>query len=62
MHIKTVTNDLRQARKDRNLSRKEQLSMDVVKNMRGSIWWLKDEFDKYKGERGILRGSRLVSL
>jgi mRNA-degrading endonuclease toxin of MazEF toxin-antitoxin module len=36
--------------------------MDVVKNMRGSIWWLKDEFDKYKGERGILRGSRPVVI
>lgn len=36
--------------------------MDVVKNMRGSIWWLKDEFDKYKGERGILRGSRPVII
>ena len=36
--------------------------MDVVKNMRGSIWWLKDECDKYKGERGILRGSRPVII
>lgn len=36
--------------------------MDVVKNIRGSIWWLKDEFDKYKGERGILRGSRPVII
>lgn len=36
--------------------------MDVVKNMRGSIWWLKDECDKYKGERGILRGSRPVVI
>lgn len=36
--------------------------MDVVKNMRGSIWWLKDEFDKYKGERGILRGSRPIII
>lgn len=36
--------------------------MDVVKNMRGSIWWLKDECDKYKGEKGILRGSRPVVI
>lgn len=36
--------------------------MDVVKNMRGSIWWLKDEFNKYNGERGILRGSRPVII
>ena len=36
--------------------------MDVVKNMRGSIWWLKDECDKYKGERGILRGSRPIII
>lgn len=36
--------------------------MDVVKNMRGSIWWLKDDFDKYRGERGILRGSRPVII
>lgn len=36
--------------------------MDVVKNTRGSIWWLKDECDKYKGERGILRGSRPVII
>lgn len=36
--------------------------MDVLKNLRGSIWWLKDEFDKYKGERGILRGSRPIII
>lgn len=36
--------------------------MDVVKNMRGSIWRLKDEFNKYNGERGILRGSRPVII
>lgn len=36
--------------------------MDVVKNMRGSIWWLKDEFDKYKCERGILRGCRPIII
>lgn len=36
--------------------------MDVVKNMRGSMWWLKDEFNKYKGERGILRGSRPIII
>lgn len=62
LHINTLTNDLRQARNDRSLSRKEYLSMDVVKNMRGSIWWLKDEFDKYKGERGILRGCRPIII